>query len=114
MIYSFVFLKKYFIFINQDKDCILGVDNFVNNCNEECDRIDVIDLVKDSDSKVKFVINGDQFRDRDISEGSLEFVVVLDRNGSLDDRSSIMIISFILESIEDILKRLVILEYFKC
>lgn len=114
MIYSFVFLKKYFIFINQDNDCILGVDNFVNNCNEECDRIDVIDLVKDSDSKVKFVINGDQFRDRDISEGFLEFVVVLDRNGSLDDRSSIMIISFILESIEDILKRLVILEYFKC
>lgn len=93
----------------------MGVDNSINNCNEECDRTDVSDdSVKDCDSKAKSVINGDQSRDRDISEGSSESVVVIDRNGSLDDRSPTMTISPTSESTEDTSKRSAISEYLKC
>lgn len=105
VIYSSAPSKKHSISTKQDNDCTLGVDNSVNNCNEECDRTDVTDSVKDSDSKAKSVINGDQSRDRDISEGSSESVVVLDRNGSLDDRSPTMTISPTSESTEDTSKR---------
>lgn len=111
VIYSSAPSKKHSISTNQDNDCTLGVDNSVNNCNEECDRTDVTDSVKDSDSKAKSVINGDQSRDRDISEGSSESVVVLDRNGSLDDRSPTMTISPTSESTEDTSKRSAISEY---
>lgn len=114
VIYSSAPSKKHSISTNQDNDCTLGVDNSVNNCNEECDRTDVTDSVKDSDSKAKSVINGDQSRDRDISEGSSESVVVLDRNGSLDDRSPTMTISPTSESTEDTSKRSAISEYPKC
>lgn len=115
VIHSSAPLKKHSISINQESDHTLGVDNSINNCNEECDRTDVSDdSVKDCDSKAKSVINGDQSRDRDISEGSSESVVVLDRNGSLDDRSPTMTISPTSESTEDTSKRSAISEYLKC
>lgn len=115
MMHSSAPLKKHSISINQESDHTLGVDNSINNCNEECDRTDVSDdSVKDCDSKAKSVINGDQSRDRDISEGSSESVVVLDRNGSLDDRSPTMTISPTSESTEDTSKRSAISEYLKC
>lgn len=112
MIHSSAPSKNHSFSTNQDSDYTLGVDNSINNCNEECDRTDVSDdSLKDSDSKAKSVINGDQSRDRDISEGSSESVVVLDRNGSLDDRSPTMTISPTSESTEDTSKRLAISEY---
>uniref|UniRef100_K1PHE9 Uncharacterized protein n=1 Tax=Magallana gigas TaxID=29159 RepID=K1PHE9_MAGGI len=94
---------------------VADLENQIDVCKKENQSLksqitelyetDVTDSVKDSDSKAKSVINGDQSRDRDISEGSSESVVVLDRNGSLDERSPTMTISPTSESTEDTSKR---------
>lgn len=106
MIYNSAPLKKSSKPSNQEVDYTAGVDSSINNCYEECDRVTGID---DCDSEATSVISGktSSTRDRDISEDSSESVVVLDRNGSLEDRSPTMTISPTPESTEDTVRSVV-------
>ncbi|XP_022335472.2 RAB11-binding protein RELCH homolog isoform X2 [Crassostrea virginica] len=105
VIYNSAPLKKSSKPSNQEVDYTAGVDSSINNCYEECDRVTGID---DCDSEATSVISGktSSTRDRDISEDSSESVVVLDRNGSLEDRSPTMTISPTPESTEDTVRHL--------